>query len=143
MRQLPTRPHGKLRNTSAAADARSPTAAQLQRNDRMTTISLHLQLAAGELRRITGRTGRSLMQAAVDAGIDGIAADCGGCLNCATCHVFIDEAWLARLPPATGDEAAMLEMTAVPQEPNSRLSCQIVLQPELDGLTLRLPARQY
>ena len=109
----------------------------------MTTITLHLQAADGSTRHIHGRTGRSLMQAAVDAGVDGIAADCGGCLSCATCHVIVAVEWFARLPPAASDEAAMLEMTAAPRLPTSRLSCQINLTAALDGLTVNLPATQY
>ncbi|MDQ2780884.1 MAG: 2Fe-2S iron-sulfur cluster-binding protein [Pseudomonadota bacterium] len=107
------------------------------------SITVHIQSATGALRSIQGRIGRSLMQAAVDAGIDGIAADCGGCLSCATCHVFVGEAWRAKLPPASSDEAAMLEMTAVPHETGSRLSCQIELVSTLDGLEVRLPSNQY
>ncbi len=107
------------------------------------SIAIHIQAADGAVRSIRGRIGRTLMQAAVDAGIDGIAADCGGCLSCATCHVFIDEAWRAQLTAVTPDEASMLEMTAAPAEAGSRLSCQIDLSPALDGLQLRLPARQY
>ena len=107
------------------------------------SITVHIQSASGDVRSIQGRIGRSLMQAALDAGIDGIAADCGGCLSCATCHVFVDEAWRAQLPAVSNDEAAMLEMTAVPAEPASRLSCQIELRDALDGLRVRLPATQY
>lgn len=107
------------------------------------SITIHIQTAAGASRSITGRIGRSLMQAAVDAGIDGIAADCGGCLSCATCHVFVDEIWRAKLPAVSFDEAAMLEMTAVPAEADSRLSCQIELRDTLDGLQVRLPTSQY
>ncbi|MFN3612212.1 2Fe-2S iron-sulfur cluster-binding protein [Tepidimonas sp.] len=87
--------------------------------------------------------GRSLMKAAVDAGIDGIAADCGGSLTCATCHVFVTEPWLARLPPPSADEDTLLDYTADERRANSRLSCQIRLTPELNGLTVELPARQY
>ena len=74
------------------------------------------------------------MRAAISAGIDGIAADCGGCMTCATCHVIVDPAWVDRLPAASRGEEAMLEMTAVPRQPTSRLSCQIVLDASLDGL---------
>jgi 2Fe-2S ferredoxin len=109
----------------------------------MATITIHLQAADGTEQRITGRTGKSLMQAAVAAGVDGIAADCGGCLTCATCHVFVHADWAARLPAASADEAAMLDMTATPRDVNSRLSCQIKLSAELDGLRVRLPAAQY
>lgn len=87
--------------------------------------------------------GRSLMKASVDAGIDGIAADCGGSLTCATCHVFIPEPWQQQLPPPSADEDTMLDYTAEERRPNSRLSCQIRLVPALDGLTVELPARQY
>jgi 2Fe-2S ferredoxin len=109
----------------------------------MATITLHLQAADGKQQRITGRTGRSLMQAAVSAGVDGIAADCGGCLTCATCHVIVDAGWAARLPALSADEDAMLDMTATPRAAGSRLSCQIELTTALDGLVVRLPATQY
>ena len=109
----------------------------------MSTLTLHLQDHDGTPHTFTGRTGKSLMQAALAAGIEGIAADCGGSLSCATCHVIVAAAWQSRLPPPSSDEAAMLEMTACPQEAGSRLSCQIALTPELDGLLARLPASQY
>jgi ferredoxin, 2Fe-2S len=83
------------------------------------------------------------MQAAIKANIDGIAADCGGSLTCATCHVYVDAAWQDKLPPASRDELAMLEMTAAERKPTSRLSCQIIMTPELDGLTIELPPAQY
>jgi 2Fe-2S ferredoxin len=109
----------------------------------MATITLTLQAADGTEHHISGRVGKSLMQAAVAAGVDGIAADCGGCLTCATCHVVVDAAWADRLPAASADEGAMLAMTATPAEATSRLSCQIALSPALDGLRVRLPATQY
>jgi ferredoxin, 2Fe-2S len=92
------------------------------------------------------KPGQSLMQAAVGLSIDAIAADCGGLLTCATCHVIVDDAWCgpdSPLPAASHEEKAMLEFTAEPPERQSRLSCQIHLTPELDGLTVRLPSRQY
>lgn len=107
------------------------------------TITVHLTDASGREQRISGRVGKSLMQAAVAAGVDAIAADCGGCLTCATCHVFVDAVWQLRLPAASADERSMLEMTATPAEAGSRLSCQIELRSELDGLQVRLPATQY
>jgi 2Fe-2S ferredoxin len=106
-------------------------------------ITVHLQTPEGATLTVQGRAGRSLMRAAVDAGIEGIAADCGGCLTCATCHVIVAPEWAARLPQPSADERAMLEMTASPAEAGSRLSCQIELAPELDGLAVRLPAMQY
>jgi ferredoxin, 2Fe-2S len=90
-----------------------------------------------------GLPGQSLMQAALAADIEGIAADCGGCLTCATCHVYVDEAWLPKLLPPTAQENAMLELTAAQRRSNSRLSCQIRLMPELDGLRVELPDTQY
>jgi 2Fe-2S ferredoxin len=97
----------------------------------------------GGVDAVVGEAGRSLMRAAVDAGVDGIVADSGGMLSCATCHVIVDPAWVGRLPAPAADEEAMLEMTAAPREPTSRLSCQVVLAAELAGLEVRLPATQY
>ena len=85
----------------------------------------------------------SLMQAAVAANVAGIEADCGGLLTCATCHVYMREPFAGRLPPPSSDELAMLEFTASPRRPNSRLSCQIELGAALDGLTVDLPASQH
>ncbi len=92
---------------------------------------------------VQAKVGLSVMQAAVAAGVRGIAADCGGMLTCATCHVFVDAAWLDRLVPPDEDEQSMLDFTAAPREANSRLSCQLVLTESLDGLTVRLPVSQY
>jgi 2Fe-2S ferredoxin len=107
------------------------------------TIPVHLIAADGTRRTIEARIGWSLMRAAVDAGEEGIAADCGGCMTCATCHVIVDAAWIDRLPPPSADEAAMLEMTAAPRQPSSRLSCQIALDESLAGLVVQLPPNQY
>ena len=106
-------------------------------------VAVHLIDADGTRRTVTGHAGQSLMRAATAAGVEGIAADCGGCMTCATCHVFVDPAWLERLPARSADEDAMLEMTAVPRQPNSRLSCQIALDGSLAGLVARLPETQY
>ena len=107
------------------------------------TVTVHLIEPDGRRRSVHGRAGQSLMKAATAAGIDGIAADCGGCMTCATCHVIVDPAWVGRLPAASADEEAMLENTAVPRQPTSRLSCQIVLDADLDGLVAGLPETQY
>lgn len=107
------------------------------------TITVHLIDAAGTDHTVEGSSGESLMRAATSAGVDGIAADCGGCMTCATCHVIVYPAWAAKLPPASEEEDYMLDTTAVPREATSRLSCQITLYPPLDGLTARLPERQY
>ena len=109
----------------------------------MADITVHLQEADGSLHTVHGQAGRSLMHVALAHGVEAIAADCGGCLQCATCHVIVDADWLARLPSPAEDELAMLEMTAAALEPGSRLACQIVLAPALDGLRARRPATQY
>ncbi len=106
-------------------------------------IRIHLVEADGRAYDIEGKPGQSLMKAALAGSVDGIAADCGGCCTCATCHVIVDEAWRAKLPPTSDDEEAMLDMAAHPREPGSRLACQIALKPELDGLQARLPPTQY
>ncbi len=105
--------------------------------------TIHLLYADGHAVTVEGTSGRSLMKAAVSAGIEAIAADCGGTLSCATCHVMLDEPWLSRVPGPSADEEAMLDLTAAPREPGSRLSCQLVLCAALDGLVARLPDRQY
>ena len=87
--------------------------------------------------------GVSVMQAATGFGVPGIVAECGGSATCATCHVMVDEAWIGRLPAPLAHEREMLDCTAVPRTPGSRLSCQIQLTPALQGLVLRLPERQY
>ena len=86
--------------------------------------------------------GESAMLAALTHGIDGIVAECGGGAVCATCHVYVDAAWLDKLPPLDGDQDDLLEGVASERRPTSRLSCQIRITPELDGLVLRLPERQ-
>lgn len=147
MRRPKTRRSGSAVNTSAATDGPGRTLYPEPKTERyptrMATITLTLHTAEGQPLYVTGRTGKSLMQAAVAAGVDGIAADCGGCLTCATCHVVVDAEWAARLPAASADEQAMLDMTATPREATSRLSCQIELTAALDGLRVRLPATQY
>jgi 2Fe-2S ferredoxin len=92
---------------------------------------------------ISARTGISLMHAAVGAHVTGIAADCGGLLTCATCHVHVRQPWLAQLPPPGDDETGMLAFTASECRPDSRLSCQVMLTPALDGLVVDLPRTQY
>jgi 2Fe-2S ferredoxin len=86
--------------------------------------------------------GWSLMEGARAANVSGIVAECGGACACATCHVRVDEAWLPRLPPTDYSETEMLACTAEPASENSRLSCQLQMTPELDGIVLYLPATQ-
>jgi 2Fe-2S ferredoxin len=107
------------------------------------TIQIEFIADDGQRRTIEGVEGKSVMWAAVENGVEGILADCGGCMTCATCHVIVPEYWRGRLPPPGSDEDAMLDMTAAPREPGSRLSCQLVVTPQLHGLTLKLPPTQY
>ncbi|MEM7377304.1 MAG: 2Fe-2S iron-sulfur cluster-binding protein [Pseudomonadota bacterium] len=83
--------------------------------------------------------GMSLMDAAVQAGVDGIDGDCGGCLSCATCHVYVDDAWAEKTGEADVMEEGMLEVVEAERTPRSRLSCQITMSAELDGLVLHVP----
>ena len=87
--------------------------------------------------------GVSLMQAATGHGIDGIVAECGGSGICATCHVYVDPAWADQLLPPEPHERDMLEVTAAVRRPTSRLSCQIRLDRQLQGLRVEIPDRQY
>ena len=96
----------------------------------------------GVSERVEAGDGESAMLAANKHGLDGIVAECGGNAMCATCHVYVDDAWLTRLPPMADEEDALLDGTAAERRANSRLSCQIRLAAELDGLVLRLPERQ-
>lgn len=88
--------------------------------------------------------GMSVMRGAVDNQVPGIDADCGGQCACATCHVYIEPEWEARAgkPGLDTLEPSMLEFAAV-TKPSSRLSCQIEMRPELDGLVVRLPEGQH
>ena len=106
-------------------------------------IKIHLVAADGGATTLEVKPADSLMQAAVAANVEGIAADCGGLLTCATCHVYVREPFASRLPPPQDDELGMLEFTAAPRRPTSRLSCQVALAPELDGLQVDLPESQH
>lgn len=86
--------------------------------------------------------GTSVMRGAILNGVDGIVAECGGEMMCATCHVYVEEAQLGLTPAQSDDEKAMLEFTASERRPNSRLSCQLVVTPELEGLVVHLPETQ-
>ena len=92
--------------------------------------------------RVEANVGGSVMQVATGHGIDGIVAECGGNAICATCHVYVDESWLARLPAMSEDEDELLNGVAAERRKNSWLSCQIKVTAELDGLVVRLPDRQ-
>ncbi len=83
--------------------------------------------------------GQSVMQAAVAHGIEPIVAECGGSCMCATCHVYVSENQLDKLPAMSPSEDAMLDAAASERRTNSRLSCQLVMTEQMDGLVVRLP----
>ena len=106
-------------------------------------ITINFIASDGVSTRAEGKIGQSLMEVAVAGGVDGIAADCGGLLTCATCHVMVHPPFAGLLPAPDGEELAMLAFTAITATPASRLSCQIHLTTALEGLTVELPASQY
>ena len=83
----------------------------------------------------------TVMEGAIQNNISGIDADCGGSCACATCHVYVDEKWLNKLPKKENAEQDMLDVAFEPKK-NSRLSCQIIISDELDGLTVNIPSKQ-
>ena len=85
--------------------------------------------------------GFSVMEGAIQNDVPGIDADCGGSMACATCHVYVEEKWLNKLPKAEEAEVDMIDMAYEPKK-NSRLSCQIIVSDELDGLIITTPAKQ-
>jgi ferredoxin, 2Fe-2S len=86
--------------------------------------------------------GQSVMLVALQNGVDGIDAECGGSLACGTCHVYVDAAWLSKLPAASDVEDALLDDVACPRTERSRLACQLAMTAELDGLKADIPERQ-
>jgi 2Fe-2S ferredoxin len=88
------------------------------------------------------RNGLSVMEGAIKNNVPGIDADCGGACACATCHVYVDEAWRAKVGGPSAMEESMLDF-AENVEPNSRLSCQIRVKDDLDGLVVRMPESQH
>jgi len=91
---------------------------------------------------VDGSNGNSLMQTAVDNGIPGIDADCGGACACATCHVYVEPQWLDKAGEPNAMETTMLQLAEGVSD-NSRLSCQITLDDELDGIAVRMPESQH
>jgi ferredoxin, 2Fe-2S len=85
--------------------------------------------------------GLSVMEGAVQNNIPGIDADCGGSMACATCHVYVEEKWFDKLPKAGDGEVDMIDMAIEPKK-NSRLSCQLIVSDELDGLIITTPSKQ-
>jgi len=96
----------------------------------------------GVKRTIDVPEGDSVMEGAVQNGVDGIVADCGGNCQCATCHVYVEEQCLPWRDPIEDDQEAMLGSTVAERKPNSRLSCQIRVKSKLNGLVVHTPDRQ-
>ncbi len=96
----------------------------------------------GKAHTVDVKTGLSVMEGAVRDNIPGIDADCGGACACATCHVYVDDAWVEKTGKAAAMEESMLDF-ADEVKPNSRLSCQIRVTDALDGLVVRLPQDQH
>jgi 2Fe-2S ferredoxin len=96
----------------------------------------------GNSKTIEVENGLSVMEGAIQNNIPGIDADCGGSMACATCHVYVEEKWLNKLPKAEDAEVDMIDMAFEPKK-NSRLSCQLIVSDELNGLTLTKPYKKY
>ena len=97
--------------------------------------------ADGTRHELRVEPGQSVMQVAIANNMRGILADCGGCCACATCHCYVDEAWTARFPSASVDEAELVSYAFDPM-PTSRLACQLILASQHDGIVIGLPKRQ-
>ena len=95
----------------------------------------------GNSKTIEVDNGLSVMEGAIQNEIPGIDADCGGGMACATCHVYVEESWFNKLPKAEESEIDMIDMAYEPKK-NSRLSCQIIVSNELDGLEITTPEKQ-
>ena len=95
----------------------------------------------GKSRTIDAEPGSTVMETAIKHGVPGIEAECGGACACATCHVYVDEAWQTKTGEASPMEQDMLDF-GYDVRPNSRLSCQIKVTADLDGLVVRTPERQ-
>ena len=97
--------------------------------------------SSGNKKTIEVEKGLSVMEGAVQNNIPGIDADCGGGMACATCHVYVKEEWFNKLPKAEDGEQDMIDMAFEPKK-NSRLSCQLIVSDELDGLVVTTPSKQ-
>lgn len=95
----------------------------------------------GSQQTIDANNGSTVMETAVDNDVDGIVAECGGACSCATCHVYVDSDWLAKTGEVDSMEDGMLDCV-LERKPNSRLSCQIQVSDEIDGLIVHIPADQ-
>jgi ferredoxin, 2Fe-2S len=92
----------------------------------------------GSRHEVDATSGQTLMQEAIDNEVPGILADCGGSCACATCHCYIDEAWIDKVGAPNVHEEGLLDFATAPRKPTSRLSCQVVLTDEMDGLIVEI-----
>jgi 2Fe-2S ferredoxin len=106
-------------------------------------IDIKLIDSKGAIFDVQANEGETLLQAAMNAGIDGFAAECGGCCVCATCHCYVNEADLVKIDAPTADELLMLDFTATQRKDTSRLACQVKLTDKLNGIEFFIPDRQY
>ena len=95
----------------------------------------------GDTKTIEVKNGLTVMEGAIQNEIPGIDADCGGSMACATCHIYVDEKWLNKIPKAEEAEEDMIDMAFEPKK-NSRLSCQLIVSDDLDGLKVTTPSKQ-
>jgi 2Fe-2S ferredoxin len=103
---------------------------------------IHYILKDGSIRSVDAKLGSSVMENAIRGNVRGIDAECGGSCSCATCHVYVDDGFIGRVPAPNELESELLEAVAVARLPGSRLSCQLTMTAELDGLTVRVPETQ-
>ena len=96
----------------------------------------------GTVHEVNAEVGETVMEAALRGGVSGIVAECGGSCMCATCHVYVRDDQMALCPEMEPGEDAMLDGAASPRQPNSRLSCQLVISPKMEGLVVRMPETQ-
>jgi ferredoxin, 2Fe-2S len=96
---------------------------------------------SGNSKTVEVEVGLSVMEGAIQNNIPGIDADCGGSMACATCHVYVEEKWLDKLTKVEDAEVDMIDMAFEPKK-NSRLSCQLIVSNDLDGLTVTTPEKQ-
>lgn len=106
-------------------------------------LILNITTPDGAEHDVSTQPGRSLLQIAQDAGLDGLVAECGGSCVCATCHCLVHVDDVARVAPPADDENQMLDFTATDREPGSRLACQLKIEAGHNGLRVRIAERQF
>jgi ferredoxin, 2Fe-2S len=121
----------------------APERAPFRRGPNLDSVMAKITFidTSGAARTVEAEAGSTVMEAAIRNAVPGIEAECGGACACATCHVYVDEAWAAKAGHAEPMEEDMLDF-AYEVKPTSRLSCQIRVKDELDGLIVRTPPRQ-